>query len=89
MSENDFECLASTGVNTPGTMFPDFRSFVIQQDMDNGLTEEQAGRVVLRFLCESAGCSFRPPYVKDVFKKWGSGVMKDSLYRVGSGESIF
>ena len=21
MSENDFECLASTGVNTPGTMF--------------------------------------------------------------------
>jgi len=23
MSENDFECLASTGVNTPGTMFPD------------------------------------------------------------------
>jgi hypothetical protein len=23
MSENDFECFASTGVNTPGTMFPD------------------------------------------------------------------
>jgi hypothetical protein len=22
MSENDFECLASTAVNTPGTMFP-------------------------------------------------------------------
>ena len=22
MSENDFECFASTGVNTPGTMFP-------------------------------------------------------------------
>jgi len=22
MSENDFECLASTGVNTPETMFP-------------------------------------------------------------------
>jgi hypothetical protein len=22
MSENDFECLASTGVNTPGAMFP-------------------------------------------------------------------
>ncbi len=25
MSENDFECFASTGVNTPGTMFPDSR----------------------------------------------------------------
>jgi hypothetical protein len=23
MSENDFECFASTGVNTPVTMFPD------------------------------------------------------------------
>jgi len=23
ISEKDFECLASTGVNTPGTMFPD------------------------------------------------------------------
>jgi len=23
MSENDFECLASTGVNTPATMFSD------------------------------------------------------------------
>ena len=22
MSENDFECFASTGVNTPGTMLP-------------------------------------------------------------------
>lgn len=54
------ELVSGTGVNTSGTMFPDFRSFFIQQDMNNGLTEEQAGRVVLRFLCESAGCSFRP-----------------------------
>jgi hypothetical protein len=23
VSENDFECFASTGVNTPGAMFPD------------------------------------------------------------------
>src|SRR5215472_14304186 len=25
IKENDFECLASTGVNTPGTMFPNPR----------------------------------------------------------------
>src|SRR6266567_6763574 len=25
MSENDFECFASTGVNTQGTVFPKFR----------------------------------------------------------------
>jgi hypothetical protein len=25
MSENDFECFASTGVNTPETTFPSFR----------------------------------------------------------------
>src|SRR5229473_7398310 len=25
MSENDFECFASTGVNTPGTMLPNWR----------------------------------------------------------------
>ena len=24
MSENDFECFAKTGVNAPGTMFPDW-----------------------------------------------------------------
>jgi hypothetical protein len=26
MSENDIECFANSGVNTPGTMFPNFRS---------------------------------------------------------------
>jgi len=27
MSENDFECFAKTGVNAPGTMFPDSTNF--------------------------------------------------------------
>ena len=31
MGENDFECFASTGVNTPGTIFPDSGPMPLRQ----------------------------------------------------------
>lgn len=33
MSENDFECFANTGVNTPVTMFPDLTETESQSDV--------------------------------------------------------
>ena len=42
MSENDFECFASTGVNTPGTMFPNSTNFDFPEALEaadlSGLT---------------------------------------------------
>src|SRR5258708_32240413 len=42
-SENDFECLASTGVNTPGTMFPKLKLLterVVTEDFHRRLPGE-------------------------------------------------